>query len=1025
MDPSTSSVFSASRSRSCTRSVSTAIDQAPSSSSRSRSPSRAAAAAAAAARVPVPHLNTTVTTPSLGAFGLSTPTPSSTGDERSPLLLHRVKSSSSGIQNVRKLSAAVSDYISGGAHSGAGAAGHPQALSLHFNDALSPNADPEGEQYDECASLFSDQEHWGRGDEAEEGISWRGGRRRKSGKGTPSLKGYDGEFRHDLQGEAGNGIRQWYDNFHTIDWIHDSIKHSYRMRKLRLRKRTDGLRGQLVNLWDGSQGWILVTVIGILTALVAFMITSSEMLLFDLKDGYCATNPRLAKRFCCPVARRGRTGSIFSLMSVVKAPQVKEVEDHCANWRTWAQVWVDKGGSEHYAEAIAYLAFICIAVLFAVFAATLTIYLTASDSVYSSKDSPSIPHPGFSPAFPALLSSRPGLSPSPSVSFRPEDSLRADDGKLQLPTPRPRKVMYFAAGSGIPEIKTILSGMVIRGYLGTWTLVTKAVGLSFSVASGLSLGKEGPLVHISSAVGNIASRFFPKYDRNEGKRREILSAACAAGVSVSFGAPVGGTLFSLEEVSYFFPSRTMIRSFWCAMIAAISLKMLDPFGTGKTVLFEVTYDRDWHTFELIGFLLLGAFGGIYGALFCKTNIWWTRRVRNGTFLRSHPIIEVALVTLITVAIAFYNPWTKMGGTEFISELFSECHIDSTNKSALCVDVPGEAWALIGSVAFALVAKAALTVITFGIKLPAGIFIPTLVVGACTGRIAGLLVEVLHAHNPTWTVFAACRTSNEQGPLPFGQACVLPGVWSMIGAVSALAGVTRTTVSLAVICFELTSTLAYTVPVMLGVVVAKTVGDAIEPRSIYDLVIELNDLPYLDAKLEYIHESTPGDILASDTPVISLDEDNTFGSLRSKLASLYEQGVGGGFPIVASEEGGGQRMYGYLASKELEFGLVRSSLTFSSPTTPCTFRVASASRQGISLQASRVATPAGCDFSWLVDMAPITVSLRSPMELVHELFVKLGVRYVVVVDDKGLYKGVIEKNHYLSYLQWLEKKAVRK
>lgn len=49
-------------------------------------------------------------------------------------------------------------------------------------------------------------------------------------------------------------------------------------------------------------------------------------------------------------------------------------------------------------------------------------------------------------------------------------------------------------------------------------------------------------------VGNILSYLFPKYGRNEAKKREILSAAAAAGVSVAFGAPIGGVLFSLEEV---------------------------------------------------------------------------------------------------------------------------------------------------------------------------------------------------------------------------------------------------------------------------------------------------------------------------------------------------------------------------------------------------------------------------------------------------------------------------------------------
>ena len=48
-------------------------------------------------------------------------------------------------------------------------------------------------------------------------------------------------------------------------------------------------------------------------------------------------------------------------------------------------------------------------------------------------------------------------------------------------------------------------------------------------------------------------------NQHPGKRREILSAASAAGVAVAFGAPIGGVLFSLEEVSYFFPPKVMWR----------------------------------------------------------------------------------------------------------------------------------------------------------------------------------------------------------------------------------------------------------------------------------------------------------------------------------------------------------------------------------------------------------------------------------------------------------------------------------
>lgn len=90
--------------------------------------------------------------------------------------------------------------------------------------------------------------------------------------------------------------------------------------------------------------------------------------------------------------------------------------------------------------------------------------------------------------------------------------------------------------------------------------------------------------------------------------REILSAAAAAGISVAFGAPIGGVVFSLEEMSYYFSSDTMWHSFFCAMAAAVALKLMDPFRTEKLVVFQVQYDRDWHGFEMMFYLVLGILG---------------------------------------------------------------------------------------------------------------------------------------------------------------------------------------------------------------------------------------------------------------------------------------------------------------------------------------------------------------------------------------------------------------------------------
>ena len=108
------------------------------------------------------------------------------------------------------------------------------------------------------------------------------------------------------------------------------------------------------------------------------------------------------------------------------------------------------------------------------------------------------------------------------------------------------KTMSMAAGSGIPEIKTILSGFVIPGFLDFKVLVVKAIGAVFAVSTGMCLGKEGPFVHISTCVAYLVGKRFPKYRENGRKMREILSAGCSAGLSVAFGAPIGGVLFSYE-----------------------------------------------------------------------------------------------------------------------------------------------------------------------------------------------------------------------------------------------------------------------------------------------------------------------------------------------------------------------------------------------------------------------------------------------------------------------------------------------
>lgn len=414
-----------------------------------------------------------------------------------------------------------------------------------------------------------------------------------------------------------------------------------------------------------------------------------------------------------------------------------------------------------------------------------------------------------------------------------------------------------ARGSGIPEVKTILSGFVIKGYLGKWTLTIKSICMVLVVAAGLSLGKEGPFVHIVCCIGNIISHFFPKYARNDAKKREILSASSAAGVSVAFGAPIGGVLFSLEEVSYYFPLKTLWRSFFCALVAAFVLRSINPFSNEHMVMFYVDYTRPWILFELLPFALLGALGGIIGSMFIKFNVRWCY-IRKSSILARYPVTEVLAIALITSLLGYPNEFTRMNSSELIKLLFSPCGIadvsmlcdyqrnftdklEPSNRIYIAEAGPGVYRSLF-FLTLALIFKFAITVFTFGLAIPTGLFIPSLVMGAITGRIIGVLMEQIAFNYPDLWIFQnACST---------GENCMTPGLYAMVGAAASLAGVTRMTVSLVVIMFELTGNADFIVPVMVAVMCSKWVGDAFGRQSIYDAHIYLNDYPCLDPEEKF-------------------------------------------------------------------------------------------------------------------------------------------------------------------------------
>lgn len=538
----------------------------------------------------------------------------------------------------------------------------------------------------------------------------------------------------------------------------------------------------------------------------------------------------------------------------------------------------------------------------------------------------------------------------------------------------------------------------MKGFLGFWTLIIKSVCLPLAIASGLSVGKEGPSVHYAVCTGNVISKMFDKYRRNASKTREILSASAAAGVAVAFGSPIGGVLFSLEEMSNYFPLKTMWRSYFCALVATAVLAAMNPFRTGQLVMFQVSYDRDWHFFEVVFYIIIGIFGGLYGAFVIK----WNLRVQafRKKYLAKYAILEATLLAFATAIVAYPNAFLRIDMTESMEILFLECE-GGEDYNGLCE--PNKRFANIMSLVIATLLRTFLVIISYGCKVPAGIFVPSMAIGASFGRTVGIIVQAIQQANPDSGFFSACKPD---------EPCITPGTYAFLGAAAALSGIMHITVSVVVIMFELTGALTYILPTMIVVGVTKAVSELFGKGGIADRMIWFSGFPFLDNKEEHNFGVSVSKVMR--TSVVSLPVNGlTFRDLEQLLADDKYQG----FPIV--EDNNTKILVGYIGSIELRYAIDRLRRERAlNPDATCVFTPPPTTHSHapitptVTVNVDSMASTS-IDFSRYVDATPVTAHPRLPLETVMELFRKIGPR-VILIEYHGKLTGLVTVKDCLKY-----------
>ncbi|GJP48152.1 hypothetical protein CLOM_g7429 [Closterium sp. NIES-68] len=378
-------------------------------------------------------------------------------------------------------------------------------------------------------------------------------------------------------------------------------------------------------------------------------------------------------------------------------------------------------------------------------------------------------------------------------------------------------------------------------------------------------------------MGSLKALRTPVWVHSDRGLRDLVTCGAASGVAAAFLAPVGGVLFALEEVTSWWRNSLIWRIFFTNAVVAMVLRACislcegdrcgGSFGSRGFILFDRSKSQtEFGLLEIVPAVLLGVVGGVLGGVFNHMNVKLcayrkNQLHRHGAWVR---VLEVLLISLLTSAIRFYGPFLAsclpcpedpeegggIGGRGGIRALMEGGSFNcpsvvgtGDHKAFACPDGQYNDLASLvfttnddaignlfrtgsfgiftySSLLLSFAIFFALAILTYGIAVPSGLFVPSILCGASYGRMAGMLMAHL-----------------------FGSHRVGEGTYALLGAASFLGGSMRMTVSLSVILLELTGSLKLLPLIMVVLLVSKNVGDLFN-RNIYDSHVHLKGIPYL-------------------------------------------------------------------------------------------------------------------------------------------------------------------------------------
>ncbi|MFV9674688.1 MAG: chloride channel protein [Anaerolineales bacterium] len=411
-------------------------------------------------------------------------------------------------------------------------------------------------------------------------------------------------------------------------------------------------------------------------------------------------------------------------------------------------------------------------------------------------------------------------------------------------------IFYFAReakGHGVPEV---MEAVALRGgRIRPRVAVVKALASSVCIATGGSVGREGPIAQIGSAIGSTVGQLLHLSDD---RVRNLVACGTAGGIAATFNAPIAGALFALEVILGQFHATY----FGAVVISAVTADVVAQFFEGNNRAFIVPEYSLVSPWELVLYALLGVFAAIGAVIFTRSlyaseDLWDSFKLPE--YIK--PALGMALLGVLGIVTYKASGYPRIFGIGYgsITEALS-------NNIAFQVTL----------ILFFL--KMLATILTLGSGGSGGVFAPSLFMGAMLGVTFGQIVNLIF---PSITAPA--------------------GAYALVGMAAFFSGAAHAPVTAILIMFEMTGDYKIILPLMLATVVSTLFSRLLNKESIYTLKLSRRGV-HLDQghDIDVMQGVKVGEIMTTDVHVVSPEMP------LSSLAEAFLETHHHGFPVVGSD-----------------------------------------------------------------------------------------------------------------------------